>query len=180
MAIITVSGLPGSGTSTTCKLLRERLGWRYVNAGEFFRQLALDQGVSLAEMGQRAEAEGQVDRQLDEGMVQLARQEQDLIMEGRLTGWMALRQGLPALKVWCHAPLEVRAGRVGQREQQTAEEALRDIAARERSEHQRYTRHHQIDLDDLSIYDLVLDTADLTPEQVVAAIMAALEQSRCN
>lgn len=178
MALITVSGLPGSGTSTTCKLLQATLGWRYVNAGEFFRQLAEDQGVSLAEMGRRAEADGQVDRQLDERMVHLARQEPDLIMEGRLTGWMAYRQGLPARKVWLQAPLEVRARRVGLREQQTAGQAVRAIAVRERSEHERYGRHHQIDLDDLSIYDLVLDTGVLGPEQVVERVLAALEETR--
>ncbi|MCC7265000.1 MAG: AAA family ATPase [Candidatus Latescibacteria bacterium] len=178
MALITVSGLPGSGTSTTCKLLQARLGWRYVNAGEFFRQLAADQGVSLAEMGRRAEADAQVDRELDGRMVDFARQEANLIMEGRLTGWMALRQGLPAFKVWCQAPLAVRAGRVGQRDQQTAEQAAGDIAVREWSEHQRYARHHQIDLDDLSIYDLVLDTAAHDPETVVAQILAALEETR--
>ncbi len=177
MALITISGLPGSGTSTTCKGLRERLGWRYVNAGDFFRQLAVDQGVSLAEMGQRAEADGAVDRELDERMVRLARQEPNLIMEGRLSGWMALRQGLPALKVWCHAPLEVRAGRVGLRDSQTTEQAVRDIGVREHSEHQRYARHHQIDLDDLSIYDLVLDTVALASEQVVEQILAALEDA---
>jgi cytidylate kinase len=178
VALITVSGLPGSGTSTTCKGLREKLGWPYANAGAFFRQLAADQGISLAELGRRAEAEGQVDRQLDERMVQLALAEKDLILEGRLTGWMVLRRGVPALKVWCQAPLEVRAGRVAQRDQQTAPEALREVAVREGSEHQRYARHHQIDLDDLSIYDLVLDTAQLTPEQVVVRILATLESPR--
>ena len=38
--IITVSGLPGSGTSTACGQLAARLGWVYVDAGQIFRQLA--------------------------------------------------------------------------------------------------------------------------------------------
>ena len=177
MGVITVSGLPGSGTSTACKLLQEKLGWRYLNAGDFFRQLAADEGLSLAELGQHAEADGHIDRQLDARMVQLARQETELIMEGRLTGWMAQRHGLPALKVWCQASRALRAGRVAQREQQGREQAEHDIAVREESEHQRYAHHHQIDLDDLSIYDLVIDTGALTPEEVVASILKALESS---
>ena len=178
MGIITVSGLPGSGTSTACKLLQEKLGWRYVNAGDFFRQLAADEGVSLAEFGERAEADGHIDRQLDARMVEFARQAPNLIMEGRLTGWMALRNQLPALKVWCEAVPAVRAERVGQRDQQGHQQAEHAIALRERSEHQRYLRHHQIDLDDLSIYDLVIDTAAHSPEAVVALILKALESSR--
>lgn len=174
MDIITVSGLPGSGTSTACKLLQERLGWRYVNAGQLFRQLAQDGGISLAELGRRAETDGQIDRRLDQRMVELARQEARMILEGRLTGWMAHRHGLPALKVWCQAPVEVRAARVSGREQQSLEQARSEIAARENSEGQRYVRHHQIDIAELSIYDLVIDTAVHPPEEVVEQIISHL------
>ena len=62
--IITVSGLPGSGTSTVCSHLCTRLGWSYVNAGQIFRRLALESGLNLAEFGQRAEADGRIDRQI--------------------------------------------------------------------------------------------------------------------
>ena len=56
--IITVSGLPGSGTSTACDTLCEKLGWAYVNAGRIFRELAEESGLSLAEFGERAEVDG--------------------------------------------------------------------------------------------------------------------------
>ena len=62
--IITVSGLPGSGTSTACDHLCTGLGWAYVNAGELFRQLAQESGLSLAEFGRQAEVDGRIDRQL--------------------------------------------------------------------------------------------------------------------
>ena len=38
-SVITVSGLPGSGTSTVCELVAERSGFRYINAGVIFRTL---------------------------------------------------------------------------------------------------------------------------------------------
>ena len=114
--IITISGLAGSGTTTVCDRLCARLGWAYVNAGAVFRRLAQEAGVSLAEFGQRAEADGRIDRQLDVRLVEQARANAPVVVEGRLTGWMAQRHQLPALKVWLQAVLAVRAERVGQRE----------------------------------------------------------------
>ncbi|MBP3444150.1 MAG: cytidylate kinase family protein, partial [Methanocorpusculaceae archaeon] len=37
---ITISGSPGSGTTTLGKALAEKYGLRYVSAGEFFRACA--------------------------------------------------------------------------------------------------------------------------------------------
>ncbi len=175
MSILTVSGLPGSGTSTTCGLLRKQLGWNYANAGQIFRELAQEAGLSLAEFGRRAEGDADIDRQLDARMVETARQNKPIIIEGRMTGWMAVRSDLQALKVWLQAADAVRAGRVGRRDDQTAAEALDGMLARQRSEAQRYQEHHGIAIDDLSIYDLVIDTERLRAGAVAAHIVATLE-----
>ena len=104
MRLLTISGLPGSGTSTLCKALAAATGWTHFDTGQVFRQLAVEAGVTLAEYGQRAEADPAIDRQLDARMIELARQESGgCVLEGRLMGWMAHRNHMPAIKVWVEA-----------------------------------------------------------------------------
>jgi len=178
VGIVTVSGLPGSGTSTASRLLAERTGWEYVNAGAIFRKMATESGLSLAEYGRQAETDGTIDRELDERIVGLARQATGgAILEGRLTGWMAHYHDLPALKVWLDADRDTRAARVSSRDGQSPAEAQADMEERERSEHDRYTAFHGIDISDLSIYDLTLDSVHLTPDEIAAAIAARADSS---
>ena len=172
--IITISGLAGSGTTTVCDQLCARLGWAYVNAGAVFRGLAQEASLSLAELGQRAEADGRIDRQLDARLVAQAQARAPVVVEGRLTGWMAQRHQLPALKVWLQAALAVRAERVGQREGKPLAQALAETRQREESEAQRYAAHHQIAIGDLSVYDLIVDTECCDPQAAGAHILARL------
>ncbi len=175
--IVTVSGLPGSGTSTACDHLCAGLGWAYVNAGELFRQLAQESGQNLAEFGRQAEKDGRIDRQLDELMVVRARAEAPIVIEGRLTGWMAHRHELKALKIWLKAESEIRAERLGRRESKPVAQAMEEMREREGSEARRYEEHHHICCDDLSIYDLVIDSGSMDAQAVVAQIFAQLGRS---
>ena len=169
---ITVSGLPGSGTSTLCRRLSERTGLEHVNVGRIFRDLAGELGISLAELGRRAEADVEIDRRLDERMTRRARQAGGCLLEGRITGWMMHRQQLPALKVWVEADLDTRARRVAGRDRQGLGEATTAVLERERSERQRYALHYQIDLSDLSIYDLVVDSDRTDAEALCGRVEA--------
>ena len=173
--IITVSGLPGSGTSTACSTLSKELGWAYVNAGQVFRKLAEESGLSLATFGARAETDGRIDRQLDERILTLAETQAPIIVEGRLAGWMVHRREVHALKIWLAANSDIRAERLAQRESKTPGQAYEELRVRESSEARRYQEFHQIDYADLSIYDLVIDTDETEPSGVVAQILARFE-----
>ena len=172
--IITVSGLPGSGTSTLCRELGVRLQWNLMNAGDVFRQMAEQMGISLQELGRLAESDDDIDTELDKRMIIGAQESEGVIIEGRVTGWMASRHRLSAYRVWVDAPQEVRASRVAKREGKDLGVANREMIAREQSEATRYEAVYQIDLADFSIYHLVIDSGQHDPAACANQIQAGI------
>jgi cytidylate kinase len=155
--LITVSGPPGSGTTTAATSVAEVLGLELVPGGEVFRAMAVEHAMSLREFGAYAAAEPAVDIELDRRLADRARAGHAVI-ESRLAGWIARNEGLAALRVWIDCDDTVRAERVAAREGKTVELALAENAEREKIERDRYLALYDIDIDDLSIYDLVLDS----------------------
>lgn len=168
---VTVSGLPGSGTTTLAEALSSRFDLEHVSSGDVFRAMARERGVTLAEFGRIAEEDPEIDREIDERQREIAREKKDVVMEGRLSGWMVEDADL---RVWLAAPLEVRAERVADREEQTVEEAQDEIEKRQNSEARRYREIHGIDIGDLSVYDLVIDTSHWDQEGVAAVATTAV------
>lgn len=170
---ITISGPPGSGKTTVCRLVAEKLHLEVIISGDIFRQLAKESSMSLARFGSACELDPEVDRRLDQRMVEIARSRDDLLLEGRLTAHMLTRHGIPAFRVYLGADLEVRAARVAEREGGTARQRKEEIMEREECEARRYLAYYDIDIHDRSIYDLVIDTTCRTPEQVADLICDA-------
>jgi predicted cytidylate kinase len=170
---ITISGPPGSGKTTVCRLVAERLHLEVVISGDIFRQLARESSMSLADFGSMCEADPEVDRKLDQRMVEIARSRDDLLLEGRLTAHMLTRHGIPAFRVHMGADLDVRAARVAEREGGTKGQKNQEIVEREECEARRYLAYYDIDINDRDIYDLVIDTTNKTPEQVADLICDA-------
>lgn len=175
MVRITVSGLPGSGTTTACKALQERLKIDYVYAGQIFRLLAKEHGMDLTQFGRYCEQNPEVDKKLDDRQLALLHKDRILI-EGRLSGWIADANNIPALKVWLDADVDVRAARIVQREGGEPEARKAEMLEREFSENRRYRSYYGVDLENRDWYDLVVDTDHLTPKEVVEGILEALDE----
>jgi len=175
MVTITISGNPGSGKSTVAKLLEKKLGLRYVYSGMIFRELAKKYKMSLEEFGKYCEENSEIDKELDTRQLEIL-QNGDVILEGRLAGWLAYRDNMPAFKVAVVADLETRAKRIVQREKGSIEKRKKEILEREKSEVLRYKKYYNIDLEDISIYDIVIDSGDKTSEEIVDIILEKLNQ----
>jgi len=173
--LITISGPPGSGTTTASRIVAHELGLEHVYAGQIFRRLAVENNMTLEDFGKYAEEHAEVDWELDRRMVRRARKG-GCVLEGRLTGWMVSREKVTALRVYLQCPEDVRASRVAEREGLTKEKAMRDNRTREASEGKRYQDIYQIDVRDLSPYDLVVDSDRHLPEEIAAMITAAARQ----
>ena len=171
--LITISGLPGSGTSTVARHVASRLGLERLDGGTVFRAMAAERDLSLADFGALAERDPAFDLELDQRLAQRAR-EGDVVLESRLAGWIATNERLVATRVWIACDARIRAGRVAERDGGTTEAALRVNADREASETARYQAYYGIDLDDLSIYDLALDSTATPPDDLVTAILQAV------
>jgi len=171
--LITVSGPAGSGKSTLAGDLATRLGYEHVSGGDIFRDIAAERGLSPLELNKLAEENDEIDRDLDRRLRSTARERDDLVLESRLAGWMAGEYA--DLRVWLDAPLQVRAARIADREDKSVEQAREETRARADSEALRYREYYGVDIEDLSIYDLVVNTARWGPEGVVDLVADAIE-----
>ncbi|MDW7732370.1 MAG: AAA family ATPase [Methanolobus sp.] len=169
--LLTISGLPGSGTTTVSRILSEKYGLEMISAGEVFRSLAREYGMTLAEFGELAESDDSIDLKIDERQKEIANTRDNVILEGRLAGHMAGK----AIRVWIKAPVEVRVSRIAGRESGPFEEKLEETKEREASEAIRYSSIYGIDIGDLSIYDLVVDSEKWDQFRIADIISCAID-----
>ncbi|MFQ3283479.1 MAG: cytidylate kinase [Natronomonas sp.] len=171
--LITISGPAGSGKSTVAAGLAERLGSEHISGGDIFREVAAERDLTPLELNKLAEDEDSIDRDLDRRQRELAAERDDLVLESRLAGWMAGDHA--DFRIWLDAPLDIRAERIADREDKAVGTAREETVERADSEALRYQEYYDIDIDELDIYDLALNTARFSPGAVLDVVITAVE-----
>ncbi len=192
---ITISGLPGGGSTTLLKLLREKLefdGWRGFSGGEFMRAYALEKGLFKENAGlhhSAADYEEEFDRKIDMGMREKLQHEENWILESWLSGFMG--QGVDGtLKVLVYCSDDaVRVDRIVNRDKVTADQALENMRKRTNANISKWTRMYAgewkewvVDSGKASsteriwfwkpeLYDIVIDTYSMNQEQTLQKVL---------
>ncbi|MGI5827694.1 MAG: AAA family ATPase [Patescibacteria group bacterium] len=185
---ITVSGLPGAGSSTLAKTLAKTLGWDYFSGGDFMRAYAIEQG--LFDRNNKLHHDATVysddfDRKVDYQTRKSLKEKDHRVIDAWLSGFMA--QGIPGtlkiLVVCSDDP--IRVDRLVNRDNISVADAKKHIFEREQKNLEKWQKMYAKEWQDWvvkakpslanepiyfwnpELYDLVIDTFTLSKEQTL-------------
>lgn len=173
--IITISGTPGAGKTTTAEKLAKKLRHRRYSLGLIRRAMARERGLTLEEFNTLGEKKDFTDRSVDQWQAKQGKKLKNGIFEGR-TSFHFIPH---SYKIFLQAEIPVAAKRIKHdraahrrfeanwSDIHSVETALR---RRMRSDSRRYRKYYGLNIYDRGHYDLVLDTTRLKPSQVVSRI----------
>jgi cytidylate kinase len=175
--IITISGKPGSGKSSTADKVAELLGYTRHSSGDMVRQILANKGMSLAEYNERAKNDHALDDAVDEKLRDL-RNKKDIVVDSRL-GFYWIPE---SFKVYLDLDIEVATVRIytdavsNATRSNTGEgisslsEVTKQVRTRMEGERSRFRAIYNVDPYDLSHFDLIVDTSRHSPQTVALAV----------
>ena len=179
--IVTISGLPGSGKTTAGRIIAEKLGYKFYSIGDLRGRMAMDRGLTIDQLNDLGMREAWTDKEVDEYQKELGKKEDNFVIESRL-GFYFIPQ---SVKVFLEVDLKKAAERVfrdqrpDEKTKASVAETLKSMKKRIQSDKTRYQKYYGIaDFMDRAHYDIVIDTTELTIEQVAGKILKALSRKK--
>ncbi len=172
--IISLAGDLASGKGTVSKLLSQELQYEIYKNGDYVRKLAKERGLSITSYNEYLKDHPEIDQQIEKSAALYEKEHDNLIIDARL-GWYAVPE---SFKVYMKVDIDVAAKRAfddsNRKETEsfaTVEEQKADMLRRYNLENERYFNLYGVHKEDMSNYDLVVDTTELTPEEAKEIII---------
>ncbi len=174
--IITIAGKPCTGKSTMAEIFITKYNFSRIYAGQIFKQEAKKMGIDVTQLCKSEDAYP-IDIRVDNELKKIyeTRLNEDLLIESR-TSWSFMPK---AFNVFIDLPDKIMAERLFNSDRSamekgaTLEEALVKVTERYNADLNRYKVLYNIECDNLSNYDFVIDNSNLTPEQTADKIYEA-------
>lgn len=174
LEIISIGGEPASGKGAVSKLLSEKLGYSIYRNGEYFRKLAKDHNMSVTEFNKYVENHPEIDREIESSASEYAKNHNKFIIDARL-GFFVVPD---SFKIYLTVDLDIAAKRAfldnlrkDTESFSSIDEQKRDLFERNKLETERYLHLYGVDKSDINNYDLVIDTSNLSIDEVVDLII---------
>lgn len=170
--IVTLDGTPGSGKNFIGEELAKKLKIKFFSMGDLMRHMAKRKGMTLEEFNKLRDKSPDIDKDIDNYMVELSREEAGFVITSR-TSHHFLPQ---ATNIFLGCTPEEAANRIwpdlqesAQRNEgqyRTKEELVQGLKKRQDEDRKRYKKYYNIDIYDVTKYDFALDTSKLGKKEV--------------
>jgi len=181
--VICVCGMAGCGKSTLAKKLAKKYGLKYFSGGDALKALAIEIGYKPGGVGWWETEEGkkflqermgnpEFDKKVDEKLLEWAKRG-NVVLDSWTMPWL-LKDGF---KVWLEVSPEERAKRIAKRDSISPEMALKALREKDEKTKTIYKKLYGFNLgEDLSPFDLVLDTNQLKADEVFRVLCMTMER----
>ena len=174
MINITIAGDLGSGKSTVANHLINNINYRIESAGLIFRRLAEQHGMSAKEFNQFIESNPKYDNMVDDTIKEMGEKEENIIFDSRLAWYFVPK----SFKIYMYVDVDTATerifndkGRVSESYSDMATDK-KEIIERRESEVLRYKTFYNIDINNYSNYDFIIDTSQATKDDVNDAVLS--------
>ncbi len=175
--IITLSGKPGSGKSSTSDKVAELLSYTRHSSGDMVRNILSKSHMTLEEYNEKANDDHELDTKVDEELRSL-RSKKDIVVDSRL-GFYWIPE---SFKVYLDLDIDIATARIykdavtnsSRSAVGTSSTSLGTVSkqVRERmlNEQNRFRRLYGVDPYNKNHFDLVIDTSRQNPQSVAIAV----------
>lgn len=170
---ITIGGLSGTGKGTVAKMLAEKLGFTYMSVGNFVRESIKERGIDILQYNEEKNINPEAEeKKLDDRTKDYGLNNNNFVFEGHISAFF-----IPdAFKILLICDEKSRIERISQRQNMDYEDSKNETLSRERLQIENYKKVYGIDNHiDPKHYDLVIDTTNILPEEIVEKIINKLK-----
>lgn len=176
--IITIAGKNGSGKSTVAEFLAKKLKLKHYSIGDLRGEIAMKMGITIDELNKIGEKEDWTDKIADEFQKELGKKQDNFVIDGRLSYHFIPN----SIKIYLKVTDQVAADRIfnNQRPDEPKKNSVSDVkkmlVERYKNDRKRYKHYYRIDIEDLKNYDIVIDTSNLSKEQMENLVLDAVNK----
>ena len=175
--IITLSGKPGSGKSSTADKVAELLSYTRHSSGDMVRQILKKSGMTLEEYNNKAKTDHDLDAEVD-GKLRDLRDQNDIVVDSRL-GFYWIPE---SFKVYLDLDIDIATARIfkdtvsnsARSSVGTSSTSLDAVSKQVRdrmlTEQSRFRSMYGVDPYDKNHFDFVIDTSRQNPQSVAIAV----------